>query len=156
MRAVARLFCLLLVAVSAQASEFSSLEERMSDAEFRGAGLDKLSAEELANLNNWLKARLNQSTLAAGPAPQDRMGFRQGYGEDRRDFTARVVGEFSGWSKGTVLKLDNGQWWEITESTSFDVPTLSNPGVRIEPALMGSWLLKVEGYNRSVRVTRIR
>lgn len=156
MRAVVGLLCVLLMAPVCRASEFSSLEERMSDAEFRAAGLDKLSAEELASLNSWLKARLDQSSLAAAPAPQDRMGFRQGFGEERHDFTARVVGEFSGWSKGTVLKLDNGQWWEVTESTSFDVPTMSNPGVNIEPAMMGSWLLKVEGYNRSVRVTRIR
>ena len=34
----------------AQAQTFSSLEERMTESEFRAAGLDKLSEEELAAL----------------------------------------------------------------------------------------------------------
>jgi len=28
--------------------------------------------------------------------------------------------------------------------------------VTVEPAMMGSWLLKVEGYNRALRATRVR
>jgi len=55
-----------------------------------------------------------------------------------------------------VLKLENGQWWQVTESQSFSVPEMQNPTVTISPAMLGSWLITVEGYNRSARVTRIR
>jgi len=57
------------------AETFSTLEERMTDEEFRAAGLDRLSAEELANLNAWL-ARRNVSTR---PAPA---GGSQGFKPD--------------------------------------------------------------------------
>ena len=33
----------------------STLEERMSQADFRAAGLDHLSPEQLKNLNQWLQ-----------------------------------------------------------------------------------------------------
>ena len=50
------LFCLLLCGISVLAQErFSSVEERMTGKEFKASGLDKLSDEELAALNSWLR-----------------------------------------------------------------------------------------------------
>lgn len=141
------------------AQEFSSLEERMSDAEFRGAGLDKLTPEELEQLNGWLRSRLNAiPTTAVSPSQQ---GFKAddglfSTGGDRSEIVSRVDGVFDGWNRNTVLKLENGQWWQVTESQSFAVPEMQSPTVTISPAMLGSWLMKVEGYNRSARVTRIR
>ncbi len=69
------LLCIAALATGGAASaagDFSTLEERMTDAEFRAAGLDRLTAEELANLNDWL-ARRNLSTR---PAPT---GGSQGF-----------------------------------------------------------------------------
>ena len=43
------------LSVAASAAEFSSLEERMSQTQFHDAGLDKLSPQELKNLNDWLR-----------------------------------------------------------------------------------------------------
>lgn len=142
------------------AQEFSSLEERMSDAEFRGAGLDKLSPEELSQLNEWLRARLGGVPRTAVPA--DSRGFRSSDGllnddsMDRSDVVSRTEGDFSGWGPNTVIKLENGQWWKITDGSSYAIPQQSRPTVSISPALLGSWLMKVEGYNRSARVTRVR
>ena len=51
------LACLFTAAAGAQAQTAApTLEERMSQAEFRAAGLDKLSPEELASLNAWIGA----------------------------------------------------------------------------------------------------
>lgn len=143
----------------AAAQEFSSLEERMSDADFRAAGLDKLTPEELERLNVWLRSRLNEiPTTAVSPS---QVGFKPddgifATGGDRGDIVSRVDGVFDGWRRNTVLKLENGQWWQVTESQSFSVPEMQSPAVTISPAMLGSWLIKVEGYNRSARVTRVR
>ncbi len=147
----------LTVFATARAAEFSSLEERMSEQEFREAGLDKLSADELARLNDWLRARMT----APQTAQADRTGFKPtggllGDNGDARVITSRVKGEFTGWNRGTVLELENGQAWEITDSNSFSVPAMQSPGVTIEPAMLGSWLIKVQGFNRSARATRVR
>jgi hypothetical protein len=150
----------LALAGSAAAQDFSSLEERMSDAEFRGAGLDKLSPEELDRLNEWLRTRLGGVPRTAVPA--DSQGFRaesgifNDDGMDRGEVVSRTEGDFSGWNQNTVVRLENGQWWQVTEPQSFSIPKQSQPTITISPAMLGSWLMKVEGYNRSVRVTRIR
>lgn len=160
MRAVSLfLFASVFAAGTVAAQQFSSLEERMTEQEFRAAGLDRLSPEELASLNAWIAARLG--TVPTTVAPADRVGFKpEGgiFGDDgeRGEIYARIEGEFTGWSGRTVFKLDNGQWWQQTDGTTFSVPRMTNPGVEIQPAMMGSWLLKVDGYNRPVRVTRIR
>jgi hypothetical protein len=160
-RTAALVFLLLGLALStgAAAQEFSSLEERMSDAEFRGAGLDKLTPEELEQLNGWLRSRLNAIPTTAVPRTQE--GFKPddglfATGGDRGEIVSRIDGAFDGWNRNTVLKLENGQWWQVTESQSFAVPDMQSPTVTISPALLGSWLMKVEGFNRSARVTRIR
>lgn len=148
----------LSLARGAGAQDFSSLEERMSDAEFRAAGLDRLTPEELEQLNQWLRTRIGYIPTTAAPAGG--VGFKSssllGDDGDRSEIVSRIDGEFDGWAEGTVIKLQNGQWWEVSEPQEFDVRVMQSPGVTIKPKLLGSWLMQVEGYNRSVRVTRIR
>ena len=60
------LVLLAFAAGSASAQEFSSLEERMSAKEFKEAGLDKLTPEELARLNAWLGQEVGEGKPAAG------------------------------------------------------------------------------------------
>lgn len=158
MRGLLMALCLWGVAGTAAAAEFSSLEEKMSTQEFQAAGLEKLSPEELAALNAWLQQRL-AAGLSGGARPADE-GFRAyGFGgdsPDRTEFSSRISGEFSGWGPNSVFTLDNGQQWQVTDGSEFSIPPRSNPQVTIEPMMMGSWMLKVEGYNRGARVTRIR
>lgn len=151
---------LLLLATSfASAAEFSSLEERMSEQEFRAAGLDRLSAEELAALNAWLRTK---GAAAGMQASRDRVGFKDGGGllGDNSGQSAiegvRIRGPFSGWDPGQVIELNNGQAWRIDDDRGFSVPTVNDPLVEIEPAMLGSWLMRVEGFNRTSRVTRVR
>lgn len=151
----------LLVALlggNAMAQQFSSLEERMSEAEFKAAGLDKLSAEELANLNTWLSGRVQPASQMAMPA-EDRRGLRSGGsdGDDGSAIVSRITGEFRGWRKqGDRFVLENGQIWEITDFTSKFVVRLQDPTVRIEPGVFSAWYLRVEGYNATVKVKRIK
>jgi hypothetical protein len=149
---------LLLSAGCLAGSEFSSLEERMTAREFRDAGLHKLTDEELAILNRWIKAR----SLAEGEAmslsgrldpAEDRRGFDGG---DRSPIRSRIVGPFTGWRGQTVFELENGQVWRQSESGTFAIGEVENPSVEISPGMFGSWRLRVDGYNSRVRVERIR
>ncbi len=147
----------VMAAFAVQAQSFSSLEERMSAQEFRAAGLDKLTPEELAALNAWLQNRTAgtaPSAYARPAAEEDRIGFRDTY--DGTGVVSRIAGEFTGWDGKTKFTLENGQVWEQAESSSLKGVRLDSPAVTIEPAFMGSWLLKVEGYNKTVRVRRIK
>lgn len=142
----------------AGAAEFSSLEERMSGDEFNAAGLERLSPDELARLNDWLRANWPVMPAAAEPYPAqaDSRGLSQP-SASRDAIVSRITGEFSGWDASTTFTLDNGMVWETSGTVSpLNIRPVTNPTVIIEPAFMGTWLLRVEGYNSSVRVKRVR
>ncbi len=168
MRHFALALSLMFAPAALFAQDFSSLEERMSYNEFKAAGLDKLSPEELQKLNEWLRDRA-AATLAApaaaayAPAPAtpaaapevDTRGLRQA--SSRGDtIYSKIPGEFLGWSGVTRFRLENGQVWESFSDTSTLRVKLQNPNVRIEQGLFGAWYLKLDDYNATAKVKRIQ
>lgn len=141
----------LLTALPVMAQQFSSLEERMSAADFKAAGLDKLTPQELQSLDNWLRTHERVQVKAV-----DASGKPIFYTNDKpRDkFTSHLVGHFNGWGGHSVFTLDNGQVWKQAESGAYSCPEIDNPGVTIKPMILGSWLMYVQGCNQSVRVER--
>lgn len=151
-------------------SSFSSLEEQMTGKDFEAAGLEKLSPEELAALNEWIRSR----TLATLDAPKagsgvvsgspvagqqgDTRGFEteQMKNADRSTITSRIVGTFTGWDGQTVFTLENGMIWEQADKDKFFVKAIENPVVTIEPGAFRTWKLSVEGYASDCRVERIQ
>jgi hypothetical protein len=147
----------LALAVSpAQAQTFSSLEERMSARDFREAGLEKLSPEELARLNAWLAANGLAGPATAAPAQEeDRRGFRERL--DTREIDARVAGTFTGWAGVTEITLDNGQVWRVTDPNSrLRTGPVESPRVTLRAGALGGWWMIVEGFNTRAPVERIR
>lgn len=139
----------------AAAQSFSSLEERMSAADFKAAGLDKLSAEELERLNDWLRGNVGAQASAGYPPAGDRIGFRDP--DPTGTVVSQIDGEFTGWTGKTRFRLKNGQvWQQIDSDARMAGVKLDSPGVRIEQGLFGSWMLQVDGYNSQVRVKRLQ
>ncbi len=144
---------------------FSSLEEQMTGTEFSGAGLDKLTPQELEALNAWIRRR-SLATLDAAPAAAaadsaaaasgDRRGFKDDDDEERNTITSRIIGRFSGWDGQTVFKLENGMIWEQADKDKFYVKEIQNPVANIEPGMFGRWHLSVEGHDSECRVERIQ
>jgi hypothetical protein len=164
------LILLLLSATAAVGQEsFSTIEERMTGKEFSETGLSKLSPDELAALNEWLRshsvatledARYSPATAtaAAAAASGDTRGF-----EDKHDWdsdaaiVSRIKGEFSGWEgDGTVIELENGMVWKTAERSQFVIPPQEGLLATIDKGMFGGWRLEVEGYNKSVVVKRIK
>ena len=169
---------ILLMHFSAQAQEaFSTLEERMSGKEFKETGLSKLTDEELANLNEWVR-RHSVATLenaAARPATAgavaaagassaggttDLRGFENQpkYDTDGFDDTihGNIAGTFIGWSgDDTVFTLTNGMIWKQVEGDTFNVRATENAEITIKKTMLGAWRLSMVGYNNTVRVQRI-
>lgn len=149
----------LLFAGSLHAATFSTVEERMSSAQFKAAGLDKLSPEELAALNAWLQSSAAPAGAAGAgagyaAASEDRIGFRQ---QDATGVVvSRIVGPFTGWDGKTRFTLENGQVWEQAEQGGLRGVDLDSPMVTIEPGMFGSWRIKIEGLNATTRVKRIK
>lgn len=156
MRLISSLALILLAAATTVAAQSQSptLEERMSQAEFRAAGLDKLSPEELQRLNAWLQAH-GGGTQTKYVSPGGKPVFYPESSE-RTVVESRISGTFTGWRGKSVFKLDNGQEWRQSESGTFSAGEMANPAVKIKPMLLGSWLMVVDGCSCSVRVERIK
>src|SRR6185437_5232114 len=135
---------LLLATLPAFAQQFSSLEERMSSADFKAAGLDKLSPDELKNLDNWLQTHQQVKMVGSNGKP-----VFYADDSDREKFETHLVGTFSGWSGSSEFTFNNGQVWKQAESGAYSCPTIQNPTVTIKPMLLGSWLMYVQGCNDS-------
>jgi len=153
---------LLLVALPCVAAEqFSSLEERMSGEEFRAAGLDKLSEQELANLNEWIRTHSNASDVDESALREqirrEVQTEQQQLNKDveREQFTATIKGHFTGWTGRTVFELDNGQVWKQNSGGSYRV-SMDDPTVVIYPAAFGSWRLRLEKTGPSIGVERVK
>jgi len=140
---------LLLASTSAplaHADDTSTLEERMSYKDFTRLGLDKLSQDQLRGLNDWFNAHgLSCPPAAAtganptGAAPATAAAAPPGR------TTSRLVGDFTGWEKGTVLTLANGQRWEIRDDEPLVASHEPSPEVTVEKGLFG-WRLSVAGH----------
>lgn len=143
----------LLVVATAAAQTSPTLEERMSQADFHGTGLDRLSPTELAHLNAWLEAHGEGQVKYIG-----NNGKPAFYPDSsaRDTIEDRIAGDFTGWLGGTVFTLDNGQQWKQAESGRFSTRAISNPKVKIKPMLLGSWLMYIDGCGCDLRVERVR
>ncbi|HZX72246.1 MAG TPA: hypothetical protein VFE77_15645 [Rhodanobacter sp.] len=140
--------------VSALAQQPSTgLQQRMSQAEFHAAGLDKLSPQELQNLDAWLRGHAKVVTKMV-----DKNGKPEFYaGKAKREkIYSRVKGHFDGWSGSNEYALDNGQVWKQIGSDTVQCMTADNPSAKVKPSVMGNWLMYVSGCNDSVHVERIR
>lgn len=131
-----------------------TLEERMSQSDFNAAGLDKLSAEQLKFLNEWIQAN-GVSQIGAPIRHRDGTTTFYTNDSDREVVESTIVGEFKGWTGTTKVTLANGQVWQQAESGRDGFP-MNSPKVKIKPMSFGSWLMYVDGCNCEMRVKRIQ
>ncbi|AWH54384.1 hypothetical protein C1924_14935 [Stenotrophomonas sp. ESTM1D_MKCIP4_1] len=164
---VALALCTLAVPALAQRVVEGDLQTQMSPQEFKAAGLDKLSAGELATLNRWLQGKVEAATTRAVAAVREeaREQGRQEVIVKNRGFfdfgssepvTGVLQGEFRGFGKGRIYTLDNGQVWEQVDATSVSGVRKQSPKVSIQPGIMGVWYMKVDGVNTQPKVRRTK
>lgn len=143
------------------------LQQQMSPAEFKAAGLDKLSPVELTALNGWLQGKV--AAVAADTREQVREQARE---EGRQEvivknrgffdfgsnepITSTLQGEFRGFGKARRFVLANGQEWEQSDDTVLSGVRKTNPAVSISPGLLGVWYLRVDGVNTRAKVRRTK
>ncbi|MCD9006714.1 hypothetical protein LDO31_10795 [Luteimonas sp. XNQY3] len=165
---------LIAAALAAAVPAFAQqprIEDRLTAAEFRDAGLGKLSDAELARLNALLARGASTAPSAtAAPDVEARIaqareeGRREAQGEDhglrqaasREPVESTIPGAFAGFARGREYTLANGQVWKQTDSASIAGARGQDIGVQIRPGFMGVWWLQVDGYNTRAKVERVR
>ncbi|WP_240318562.1 hypothetical protein [Lysobacter sp. TY2-98] len=136
------------------------IQQQMSPEEFKAAGLDKLSPDELAHLNTWLGRTIETETAKAAA------GAKKKVEDDNRGFfnfgstdpiKSAVTGEFRGFEQGRTYTLDNGQVWRQIDSATLAGVRLTHPNVTISPSVIGNaWYMAVQGYGTRAKVMRVK
>ncbi|MCC7632612.1 hypothetical protein [Stenotrophomonas rhizophila] len=143
------------------------LQQQMTPAEFKAAGLDKLNPTELATLNSWLQGKVAAVTadVREQVREQAREEGRQEVIVKNRGFfdfgssepiASTLPGEFRGFGKGRRYVLANAQEWEQTDDTQLAGVRKTDPVVAITPGVAGAWYLRVEGVNTRAKVRRVK
>ncbi len=148
----------------------------MTVTQFEQSGLEGLTKQQLAALNQWLssyvqslctgkKTRAATTAKSAPPpthkqAPANASAAVAAFGNppshrvEPNRIESHIVGEFHGWTGNTVFHLANGQVWEQAGPGYFQTD-LKSPKVVIKKLLIG-YVLLVHGYAKEVFVRRIR
>ena len=161
--------CLTFASGLAVATDFSTVQDGMSAQEFKQAGLDTLTPEQLTALNAWIAKKLGvelnkqeqilmsqKTTGAAGVFDNPAlMGFR-GFRGERVAVESRLTGDFDGWRGKSHFELENGQIWEQDQPGALDAHRLTKPVAKIKPAFGSSWLLSIDGCGCWLRVVRVK
>lgn len=138
---------------SLHAQSASDLQQRMSSEEFKAAGLDKLSAQELQNLESWLSKHGKVSTKVV-----DSAGKPVYYpGDQKRSVIhTQIRGHFDGWSKDQVFTMANGQQWKSIDGEPHSCRPGENVEVQIKPSLLRTWMMYVPSCYENLHVKRVR
>jgi hypothetical protein len=153
-------FVLLLAVpfVALAASAYIKVEERLTTEQMHETGLDTLTPEQLARLNEVLEADeaarpVATATAPATGAPPD--GEHSFLGLSDEPIRSRVKGNVSGWEPGTVFELENGQQWKVLKGSMKLHKPLASPEIVVAPGLVGRWFLQVDEDLPKARVYRV-
>jgi hypothetical protein len=121
----------------------SSIQEVMTPEEFKAAGLNKLSPEELQKLNAWLqgyrevaeKAAEKKATARAAKVERTKMDL----------LVSRVDGTFNGLTGRTVIRLEDGTVWKQANADDrFRPKVTDHPAAAVIHGIFG-YKMQVEG-----------
>lgn len=141
----------------AQDAPFANLEKVMDRQTYERAGLNKLSSEERAALDNFLRdyvagKQKDAAAVAATKAVDEAVKERKV--QPPTVIESRIVGSFKGYGPRTVFRLANGETWKPTDDDVVTNSTVESPSVVIYRDFFG-YKMFVEGASM-VRVKRVQ
>lgn len=163
-----RVLCLLLTlggSLRAAETVFPGLRSILSETEWRRAGLDQLTIDQIGvidaafiryQLANPAPARPSPGSTFGTPAANDERSLLERFGlpsfNDEWKSMPPLVAKVTKWRGGNRFVLENGQVWEGAQSIPYELPGKT---VQIEARPRGQYALIVEGHNTAIRVIRI-
>ena len=116
----------------AQTSDFPGVQKAMSPDAFEQAGLSKLSPEERARLDEFIRGYAAATSEKAATAAVDEAAKS---GKVKRNepevIQSSIVGTFRGYDGRTTFTLENGTVWKQSQQVSRAYPAIESPPVLI-------------------------
>ena len=140
-------FCVMLACVkpaSAAPLEMSgSIKEMMSPDEFKAAGLNKLSADEIQRLDAWLQGYRQVTEQAAEKKATAKASAESHAKMDL--LVSRVDGTFQGLTGRTIIRLEDGTVWKQANADDRYRPKVTDhPAAAVIHGVFG-YKMRIEG-----------
>lgn len=170
----------LLLSLTATIHVFASetapgLKDLLTEAEWKRAGLDRLTPDEIGVIdaalirNHVRTVKAHETELAAARASAPATATEAVAAEKKRSFLQRfglptfdevdwrdvppLQAKVTEWVSANRFKLDNGQVWEGVDNITYELPGKS---IEIQARPHGQFALVIEGLNTTLRVMRVR
>ncbi len=125
---LAAIFSLGATATVRAQDEAAGIQQTMTPEEFKGAGLEKLSPNELAKLNAWLQGYREKAEKKAA--------LRES--RTKADFViSRIDGTWNGAAYGDVIALEDGTKWKVANKGDHFGGHADHPAVAIVKSIFG-------------------
>ncbi len=140
-------FCAMLACVgpagAAQPETSGSIKEVMSPEEFKAAGLNKLSAEELQKLDAWLQGYRQVTEQAAEKKATAKASAESHAKMDL--LVSRVDGTFQGLTGRTIIRLEDGTVWKQANADDrYRAKVTDHPAAAVIHGVFG-YKMRIEG-----------
>jgi hypothetical protein len=113
--------------------ESAGIEQSMTPEEFKAAGLEKLSPQELAKLNAWLRGDREKAVKKAA-ARQARTKLQL--------IVSRIDGVYNGVAPGEIIRLEDGTAWKLANKGEHYGGHADHPAVAIFKSIFG-WKMRI-------------
>jgi hypothetical protein len=121
-----------------------SIQKMMSPEEFKAAGLNKLSTEELEKLNAWLQGYRETTEKVTEKKTEKRVAANQSFFH-HDPIVSRVDGSFAGLKGHTLIKLEDGTTWKQANLDDHAGPSpIDHPGAAVVWAGLG-YKMRIQG-----------
>jgi len=121
-----------------------SIQNMMSPEEFKAAGLNKLSSEQLEKLNAWLQGYREATEKVTEKKTEKRVAASQSFFH-HEPIVSRVDGSFAGLKGHTVIKLEDGTVWKQANLDDKAGPSpMDHPGAAVFWAGLG-YKMRIQG-----------
>lgn len=115
--------------------------QAQADARAAAEKADRLQAEQA-----------KKEAAAAAAAAEKKTKVVAGTKVEYEPLQSRIDGTITGWERRTIFRLENGEYWQVTDNDTYFSRPIVNPKVEITPTALGGYWMKIEGINVRVRV----
>ena len=150
--------CISIAFARAQSPDFPGVQKAMSPEAFEQAGLNKLSPEERAQLDQFIRGYVSNASQQAATAAVDQAAKE---GKVRRNepevIQSSIVGTFRGYDGRTTFTLENGTVWKQSQQVSRSYPPVDSPPVLVfkGTSMLAGYRMYIAGGG-NIRVSRVK
>ena len=133
--------------------EFQGLEKAMKPEDYDAAGLNKLTDEEKAKLDDFIRGYVSKKSEQAATAAVDE-AVKESEAIAPKVIESRIVGPFTGYNGKSTFTLENGQRWTQSQRVSRFFTKIDSPMVVIVKGPAGYRMYIVGGGD--IRVQQVK